>query len=34
MERKNSLEQFLNDDFELEEIIQSVKKKYCTQQRL
>ncbi len=34
MERKNSLEKFLNGDFELEEIIQSVKKKYCTQQRV
>jgi hypothetical protein len=31
IERKNSLEKFLNDDFELDEINQSVKKKYCTQ---
>jgi hypothetical protein len=33
-ERKITLEKFLNDDFELEEINKNLKKKYCTQQSI
>jgi len=33
-ERKITLEKFLNDDFELEEINKKLKKKYCTQQSI
>ena len=33
-ERKITLEKFLNDDFEMEEINKNLKKKYCTQQSI
>ena len=33
-DRKITLEKFLNDDFELEEINKDLKKKYCTQQSI
>lgn len=33
-ERKITLEKFLNDDFELEEINKKLKKKYCTKQSI
>lgn len=33
-ERKITLEKFLNDDFEMDEINKNLKKKYCTQQSM
>ena len=33
-ERKITLEKFLNDDFDLKEISENLKKKYCTQHRI
>ena len=33
-ERKITLEKFLNDDFEMDEINKNLKKKYCTQQSI
>jgi len=33
-ERKITLEKFLNDDFEMQEINKNLKKKYCTQQSI